>query len=112
MTAPATAPGGEGFPTSQCLACARPIIWAITVERRKPIPVDAQPNSKGNVRLRWEGGPGGQIAATVVPLKLAFGARGLRLSHFASCPKAHLWKEGRKSMSVTEAFKAIGRPQR
>lgn len=111
MTAPATTgPGQEGFPTVDCRSCKQPIIWAVTIDRRKPMPVDAAPHKQGNVRLRWEGG--GQIAATVVPLKLAFGARGLRRSHFASCPNAYLWREGRKSMSVAEAFKQIGRPQR
>jgi hypothetical protein len=111
VTAPvAVDPGAEGFPTSDCKACGRRIIWAVTVQRRKPMPVDEAPAKNGNVRLRWEGG--GQIAATVVPLKLAFGARGLRLSHFASCPHAYLWSEGRKSMSIAIAVERIGRPNR
>lgn len=108
MTAPTAVAGDEGFPTADCAACGRRIVWAITAGRRKPIPVDELPFKTGNVRLRWEGS---QVVARVIPLKLAFGAKGLRLSHFASCPKAHLWTEGRKGgMSAAQAFRAIGRP--
>lgn len=73
---------------SRCRSCDSPIRWAKTAAG-KVIPIDAEPNPKGNLQLGYVGGY--MIAIVVGPADaVAAQAAGIELyvSHFSSCPNA------------------------
>jgi hypothetical protein len=49
---------------SVCPGCAAPTIWATTITERKAVPLDAEPDLSGRVRLDYIGG---ELTAQVVP---------------------------------------------
>jgi hypothetical protein len=74
----------------RCRTCRNaPIIWARTVKNRLAIPVNAEPDPlRGNIELKWQGG---LIEAHIV--KPTAERNDLRTSHFATCPKANMWRK-------------------
>lgn len=69
----------------KCRSCGAPIIWGVTI-RGKRIPIDAEPDPKGNMGLI-----DGRFA--VVPS----GFEGTRFSsHFASCPDAKSFRRAKR----------------
>jgi len=89
------------YPTGQCSSCQAPIIWAVTANTLRRIPVDLDPvgPDAGNVLLT---ATGGEPRAEVVrnPARL-FGARWVYRSHFVTCPFAahHRGRARRKAAS-------------
>ncbi|MER7164520.1 hypothetical protein ABT336_00355 [Micromonospora sp. NPDC000207] len=75
-------------PTEACRSCKAEVIWAVT-ERGKTMPVNAEPELGGNVKLTELYG---QLTAVVVPAKRVFGRTDLRKSHFVDCPEAAQWR--------------------
>lgn len=82
------------YETEPCKTCDRPMIWTVT-ERDKRMPVDAQPSDTGTVALSTQNGV---VRSRVLPVKLRFGRKDLRTSHFATCPDAakHRRRGGRR----------------
>lgn len=80
------------FATEKCRTCDADIIWTVT-DSGKPMPVDAQPTSNGNIALSTN--DKGQVVSRVVPAHLAFGRRDLRTSHFVDCVHADQWRRNR-----------------
>lgn len=82
--------------TGSCASCQAPIIWTLT-ERGKRMPVNAVPVDSGNIRLDLRR----PVHSFVVPVGELFtepipNDDGLRYtSHFADCPDADLWRNGR-----------------
>lgn len=76
------------FRIELCRTCNHaPIIWAMT-KNNKPIPVDAEPDSlRGNIELKTIGGV---VRADI--LKPSAERNDLRMSHFATCPRASEWR--------------------
>lgn len=71
-----------------CRTCGEAIGWATTVQG-KAMPVELEPDAKGNVDLVYIGGE--EVALVLGPADaVAAQASGheLRLSHFATCPHA------------------------
>jgi hypothetical protein len=71
-----------------CRACKAPIVWART-EHGRPMPLDAEPDSGGNITLTRSAGR--LVAVVLVPAVLEAlrdgGERRLFYrSHFATCP--------------------------
>jgi|SRR6185436_782509 hypothetical protein len=87
---------GDTHNSAHCASCQAPIIWTLT-ERGKRMPVNAEPVDGGNIRLDMRR----PVHSFVVPVGEMFsedipGDDGLRYtSHFASCPEADLWRNGR-----------------
>jgi len=84
------------YAITQCRSCKRAVIWAVT-ERGKRIPLDAEPNVKGNVVLSTLGAPendspnGPTVYAKVVPP--LFSAGQVRyMPHHATCPQGESWR--------------------
>lgn len=77
--------------TQPCDYCAQPIIWAATRESR--MPVDATPDTAGNVLL--DVATGGGMRATVLgpAARIAHRAGGwaLYVHHKLTCPQAIEW---------------------
>ncbi len=92
MTATAVAGAESRWPVEHCSAptCNRPIIWAVTSNRRA-IPVDAEPVKGGNVLLREQHGQPEPLAEVVRNPARLFGKTTWR-SHFASCPQAEKFR--------------------
>jgi hypothetical protein len=80
------------FETTTCRSCPAPIIWAET-ENGKRMPVNAEPATGGNVRLRER--PGQTPLAVVLKTAETFGKTGLRTSHFVTCEQASEWRQTR-----------------
>lgn len=82
----------EQFPTARCAShdCGALIIWALTAAE-KPIPVDARPHEKGNIRLSRRGR---QVRADVLSKTKQAAAVGdpLYRSHFVTCTRAKDWR--------------------
>lgn len=76
-----------------CRSCNGPIIWAITSKDRT-MPIDAEPTAHGNVVLEYRGGF--TPLALVLNNTQRFGRTGLRTSHFATCPQAGSWRQGKR----------------
>lgn len=78
--------------TSACRSCSAPIRWART-PKGKMIPLDAEPNRDGRIRL---GHIGGEEVALVLtdPAEIAAAEfeGELYVSHFATCPQARDWR--------------------
>lgn len=72
------------LPTVPCARCGDSIMWAIT-ERGRRMPLDPEPNPRGNVSLviTREG-----LRAQVVSLVSADNQEGLYMPHFATCGSA------------------------
>lgn len=71
-----------------CKTCGERIRWVIT-NTGKRMPIDAWPNTQGNVVLEDRGG---QLVASVLRERQAIARRNagheLFISHFATCPQA------------------------
>lgn len=69
---------------SVCRHCGARIRWVVTAKRSKPMPLDAEPTTEGNVVLRPDG------AAVVLDIPDRDRAVNLGTTvwraHFASCP--------------------------
>lgn len=76
------------FQIERCRTCSNaPIIWALT-KRNNAIPVDAEPDPlRGNIDLSIRDGV---VRADI--LKPSASRNDLRVSHFATCPKAKEWR--------------------
>lgn len=80
----------------KCRRCPAQILWAINDSTGRPMPVDAAPDPRGNVKLRDEpietDGRRYQYRAAVLNREQAAIARthgfDLHLNHFATCPRA------------------------
>lgn len=77
-----------------CRSCGAPIVWGINVGTRKPMPVDAEPSSRGNVS-RYDAADGPRLVVLNATKASAMRAAGqsLYLSHFATCPHADRWRK-------------------
>lgn len=81
------------FPTSPCNACQKPMIWAVT-RLGKDIPLNAQPDANGNIRLVDRGSLG--PLAEVLSVAQQFGRQGtLYTTHFTNCPRADRFRRQR-----------------
>jgi hypothetical protein len=90
------------FRIDHCSSCHRPIIWCVT-ERQKRMPVDAVPPDKGgNVEVIPRKGIAAPLAK-VLPVAKQFGKRGLRTSHFATCPNADRHRQAGRSRRAERA---------
>ena len=89
-----------------CLSCKAPVIWTVT-ERRKRMPVDAEPVEGGTILLshRRVGSP--PVALVQGPLEIEQlraqherspqeGPLRLHTSHFATCPNAARHRRGKR----------------
>jgi len=82
-----------------CRSCGAPIVWAVTGEKRRRIPLDAVPVADGNVELLDMAHP---RSVGDAPYTVTWGSshtwppdvRRYR-SHFATCPQAGEWRTGR-----------------
>lgn len=79
------------FHVDFCRSCHQPIVWAITNNAQKSIPVDAECVADGNVKLQYRS-PVLPPTAEVVPKKHRLGRDDLRMSHFVTCPQADSWR--------------------
>ena len=76
--------------TSSCGTCKAPILWARTVASEtgtggKPMPLDPEPNDKGNVAVR-QTGPGRYVARVLKDGESHDTyAEKLHMPHFATC---------------------------
>lgn len=70
----------------RCSSCNAEVVFAQNPKTLKLMPVNFAPSAGGNVRLTER--PAGPPLAEVVGRDLAFGRSDLRLSHFATCPRA------------------------
>lgn len=86
------------FNVEPCRSCAAPVIWAVD-EKGAKLPIDAEPVADGALQLEWRGGP--LPLARKVSVKLAFGRRNLRRSHFKSCPDAGSWRRQGKRRTAS-----------
>jgi hypothetical protein len=68
--------------TRECGSCGAKIIWAVTVNDKR-MPVDAEPNEKGNIELIDRG-----FIAAIVHSQPPLAAETLYTSHFVTCPNA------------------------
>jgi len=88
-------PGARASKRPTCEACHAPIVWAVT-ERRQRMPVDANQDITGNLVLCFEidqmGRPTSGQLVVIAPADYV-GPRWL--SHFATCPKATLYRRTR-----------------
>jgi hypothetical protein len=79
---------------SSCRTCHAPIVWAISATTGRLIPIDRDPDPRGNVYLSNGAGvplPNGVRAtpyATVVAAADRPDAGELHLAHFVTCPDA------------------------
>lgn len=76
---------------SECSSCGAPIIWAKT-SPIKWLPVDAEPNSQGNIVLREEHEE--VLAKVIGKTELwRYSVKNpdavFRMSHFATCPNSN-----------------------
>lgn len=77
----------ERMSPTRCRACGAPIIFGVTV-RGKSLPLDAEPNSKGNV---WFGDDGKLVVGgDPAPSRLRY------MAHWATCPKAASFRRPRE----------------
>jgi hypothetical protein len=67
-------PGADAGP-DQCKGCGAPILWGITAEGGRHIPLDAKAEKRFILVARSHGAPAALMRDTYV-------------SHFATCPKA------------------------
>lgn len=81
--------------TQKCRSCGRAVIWAVTAKGKR-IPLDAEPNVRGNIIVKEtqaivNGHAETQLAAEqVAPL---FDAKQSRyMPHHATCPDAKKWR--------------------
>lgn len=65
--------------SGRCRSCAAPIIWART-EKGKAMPLDAEPDQRGN--CWFDDGGKMRVGGADRPDRLRY------LSHFATCPQA------------------------
>jgi hypothetical protein len=74
---------------TKCRSCGAAIVWCVT-ENDRLMPVDAQPDLKGNVVALWVNGDGKQVVK-VLPAPPIVGTETSHHSHFTTCPyaKAH-----------------------
>lgn len=81
---------GSGAPSSvaDCRSCGAPVIWTVT-ERGKRMPVDADPDPQGNIRL--EQSTGDAPLTAVYTREWTAGAE-LYVSHFATCDQPKKWR--------------------
>lgn len=75
-----------------CTSCGAPGLWCVT-DRDKPILVELDEGSEGNLRISIEGG---KLVARVKSVRTSFGATDLHKPHFATCPHAGRWRKPRK----------------
>lgn len=73
---------------NRCDSCSAPIIWAFT-ERGKKIPLDPDPDPKGNMVLDNNADDGTVIAVYAKEED----SRARYVSHFATCPDAGMWRK-------------------
>jgi hypothetical protein len=91
-----TTPEGFTIETCRTETCKAPIVWARTTNPGRSMPVDAEPNEAGNVRLFLSQG---LVWARVVNAEEAERMRRdplavpLRTSHFATCSRAADWRK-------------------
>lgn len=77
---------------STCSACRQPIVWALTMKGKR-IPLNPDPNEKGNLALTRTV-DGHLVAIFVAPSDFQISPR--YTSHFANCPGAHNFRKPRK----------------
>ena len=77
------------FIVTDCSTRHAPIIWAITTKAKR-MPVNAEPETGGNVALDFRAGM--DPLARVLSVTAQFGVKGLRKSHFVDCPQADKWR--------------------
>jgi hypothetical protein len=72
---------------SACRTCGAEIVWAPTRNKKTPMPLDAEPNSRGNVVI--ENG----LAIVLGPLEELLLAGKIRyMPHHATCPQGKDWR--------------------
>lgn len=69
---------------SECRTCRAVIVWAVTVNG-KPIPLDAEPEPGGNVRVT-ERESAAPLAEVLGPLERTLEVGPLYMPHHATCP--------------------------
>jgi hypothetical protein len=74
---------------ADCRSCGAPVIWTVT-ERGKRMPVDAEPNPQGNIRLEQSTG---DAPLTAVYMRERTASVELYTSHFATCPQSRQWRQ-------------------
>ena len=74
------------FPTEVCRYCHRPVVWATTIKGRL-MPVDPEPDDRGNCELRWERSDisGRPFKRVLVHGQPPLDAPPLHMSHMATC---------------------------
>jgi hypothetical protein len=76
---------------TRCKSCGAPIVWAVSVNTGKALPLDPEAGTEGNVRLEWT--RDGTPYVTVLTDKQRAGHRGaLYRSHWATCPDSQSWR--------------------
>lgn len=80
---------------SKCRSCGAAVLWAIT-EKGKRIPLDAEPNMKGNTMIEAEtveenGHMTERFVARIVS-PLFDGSKPRYMPHHATCPDAKKWR--------------------
>lgn len=78
---------------SRCSSCQAEITWTVTT-RGRPMPVNAEPDPRGNVVLHEEHGVlfGSVKAKGCVAYLQAQAAGKLYMPHHATCPQGPAWK--------------------
>lgn len=78
---------------ARCRSCRAPIRWAITIDKRKRMPLDPMPVADGNIWIiEWEGRTpiiGVGLSRGAIPPSVPFAYQ----SHFVSCPNADDWRK-------------------
>lgn len=91
--------GVRGAVTKQCQSCRSEIRWVLSANG-KPMPIDAVPSPRGNLRVRDQLSEDGHAVVDVVSgaAREALRARGQAyLSHHATCPHGRQWQRRREA---------------
>lgn len=85
--------------TTACRSCQSPVVWCLTENNRR-MPVDPDPDEKGNLVVAVRRGDGMCVMRYLRPElaeeERAHGTR-LYLSHFVTCPSADEHRRSRRS---------------
>lgn len=79
-----------------CKTCRAPILWAATAAGR-PMPIDARPDERGNLRLtiHLQGGRDNDTLTAAVALPEQRDPP-LYVAHFSTCPDANRHRKARR----------------
>jgi hypothetical protein len=76
---------------NRCRSCNAPIIWATSVNG-KPLPLNVQPEPRGNVELLAVGNGQDPVARVLSSAERAERVGELYVSHWVTCPDAAVWR--------------------